>query len=201
MALITVHLRMVSPKGVNDVPDPAPGKVTFTPATHGIFRGSMRTVETVISPIVDGVMEPVELTPAVWKVRIQPAAGNPWPEMQFTLTDGMPEPVNLADLLPEVVVNGKALAKGDPGPGISNMRWEYSDDGVLSLVTILSDGREFFVPLPAEVIPPPPPTPDIPQVEYISDGVYTVTGARHVGDGVYEVDRVEHVGDGVYRIV
>lgn len=117
MALITVNLRMVRPQGTNDTPDPAMGRVDFIPAAHGKYHNSLRTVERVTSQIdAEGEMKPVELTPALWKVTITPSKGNPWPEMLFELNEGMPEPVNLADLLPQTVVNGVQLAKGDPGP-------------------------------------------------------------------------------------
>lgn len=116
MALLTVHLRLVSPYGENDVPDPASGRVEFIPASHGKYKESLRSVEKVTSVIENGVMRPVELTPAAWRVTITPHKGNPWPEMVFKLEEGMEEPINLADLLPETVVNGVQLAKGDPGP-------------------------------------------------------------------------------------
>ena len=137
MALITVNLRLVSPQGTSDVPAPATGRVEFVPAAHGKYQNSLRTVERVTSQIdAEGEMIPVELTPALWKVTITPSKGNPWPEMLFELTEGMPEPVNLADLLPQTVVNGVQLAKGDPGPTIAS--WEDNEDGTIKF--LLSDG-------------------------------------------------------------
>lgn len=118
MALLTVNLRLVSPHGKNDTPVPASGRVDLIPVSHGIYEESLRALEKVSSPIINGVMEPVELTPAHWRIFIIPAKGNPWPELVFELKEGMQEPVNLADLLPEFIYDGKTLAKGDKGdPG------------------------------------------------------------------------------------
>ena len=137
MALITVNLRLVRPQGTNDTPDPAMGRVDFIPVAHGKYHNSLRTIEKVTSQIdAEGEMKPVELTPDLWKVTITPSKGNPWPEMLFELTEGMPEPVNLADLLPQTVVNGVQLAKGDPGPSI--VSWEDNEDGTIKF--LLSDG-------------------------------------------------------------
>ena len=116
MSLITVSMDLVGPNGINDVPFVASGRAVFTPATHGKYLGAMRTVDTIISPIIDGEMVQQELTPGPWKVRIQPDDGPEWPHMVFNLEEGMEEPVNLAEITPDVVFNGRQLAKGDPGP-------------------------------------------------------------------------------------
>lgn len=116
MALITVNLSLVSPYGENDAAKPATGLARFTPAAHGKFHGALRTIETINAPIIQGVMTPVELTPGTWNVDIKPAKGNPWPTITYTLVEGMQEPVNLADLAPDIVIDGKQLAKGDVGP-------------------------------------------------------------------------------------
>lgn len=118
MALLTVNLRLVSPQGKDDIPMPASGRVDLIPVSHGRYGESLRALEKVTSPIINGVMTPVELTPAHWRIFIIPAKGNPWPELVFKLTEDMEEPVNLADLLPEFIYNGQTLAKGDKGdPG------------------------------------------------------------------------------------
>ena len=130
MSLITVHLGLVSPYGSNDVPLVAAGRVSFTPVGHGKYAGSFRTIETVISPIVQGIMEPVELTPGAWRVLVSPTRGNPWPEMTFILEEGMSEPVNIVDLAPEIIIKGQQLAKGDPGPaGPPGLPGEKGDRG------------------------------------------------------------------------
>ena len=138
MALITVNLRLVSPQGTNDVPYNANGRVDFIPVAHGKYQDSLRAIEKVSSPITNGVMTPVELTPAFWTVTITPAKGNPWPPMVFELVEGMAEPVNLGDLLPETVIDGKEIAKGDTGPYIV----DWKDNGDETVTFILSDGKE-----------------------------------------------------------
>lgn len=136
MSLLTVNLRLVSPYGTADVPMPATGRVDFIPATHGKYDGSLRSIERVTAQIIDGEMQPVELTPAVWKVTITPTKGNPWPEMIFELTEGMPEPVNLASLVPDLVIEAEKYIRGEPGPTITN--WEDNGDGTITFV--MSDG-------------------------------------------------------------
>lgn len=116
MSLITVSMDLVAPNGINDVPFVANGRAVFTPASHGKYLGAMRTVDTIIAPIVAGEMAQQELTPGPWKVRIQPDDGPEWPHLIFNLEEGMAEPVNLAEVTPDVVFNGRQLAKGDPGP-------------------------------------------------------------------------------------
>lgn len=101
MSLITVNLGLVSPYGNNDTPLAASGSVQFTPTTRGKYNGSFRTIETVTTTIVMGKMSPVELTPGEWKMKVIPAKGSAWPDMTFTLEEGMPEPVNLADIFPD----------------------------------------------------------------------------------------------------
>lgn len=112
MSLITVHLGLVRPYGNNDIPLVASGRVEFTPVAHGKYDGAFRTIETVNSSIVQGMMTPVELTPGAWNVLVAPTKGNPWPIMTFILEEGMTEPVNLVDLAPEIIIKGEQLAKG-----------------------------------------------------------------------------------------
>lgn len=136
MALLTVHLRLVSPHGEDDTPLPASGRVEFIPVAHGKYHGSLRAIERVTSQIREGVMTPVELTPAAWSVTIVPTKGNPWPQMFFELVEGMPEPINLADLLPDLIIEGEKYIKGDPGPTIAS--WEDNEDGTITF--IMTDG-------------------------------------------------------------
>ena len=137
MALITVNLRLVSPYGENDIAKPAAGQVRFTPVAHGKLNGALRTIETVNASIIQGVMSPVELAPGAWTVEVLPTRGNPWPAVTVTLEEGMEEPVNLADLAPEIVIKGEQLAKGDPGPGLVD--WVDNGDGTVSFIS--EDGR------------------------------------------------------------
>lgn len=140
MPLITVHLGMVKPHGTNDVPAVASGRVEFTPTTHGKYAGAFRTIETINSSIVQGVMTPVELTPGAWNVTVSPTTGPAWPTYTFLLTEDLPEPVNIVDLAPEIVINGQSFAKGDqgpPGPGITG--GYPNEDGSITL--LLEDGN------------------------------------------------------------
>lgn len=116
MSLITINLGLVSPYGENDKVHLASGRAEFTPLAHGKFNGAFRTVEKVTAAITDGQMRPVELTPGPWKVAVFPVKSAPWPEMHFVLEEGMPEPVNIVDFSPDVVVGTKQIAKGPPGP-------------------------------------------------------------------------------------
>lgn len=116
MSLITINLGLVSPYGENDKVHLASGRAEFTPLAHGKFNGAFRTVEKVTAAITDGQMRPVELTPGPWKVAVFPVKSAPWPEMHFVLEEGMPEPVNIVDFSPDVVVGTRQIAKGDQGP-------------------------------------------------------------------------------------
>lgn len=167
MALISVNLKLVRPYGSEDNPVPANGKVIFMPVAHGKYEDSLRAVEKVTAEVENGVMEPVELTPALWNVTIMPVMGNPWPTMSFTLFDGMPEPVNLATLLPEIVVDGVGLVKGDPGPSIAD--WEDNGDGTITF--IMDDGKR----VGPGVIPAGPPGVGIEDISDPDDtGMMTV---------------------------
>lgn len=151
MALLTVTLRMVSPYGVDDNPTPAAGVVEFEPAARGKYRGSLRTVEKITAQIAGGVMAPVELTPGTWNVFISPYRSDPWPQMTFVLEEGMAEPVNLGDLLPEIVIEGAQLAKGDRGTGIESVSNIDSEGN--STITY-GDGRTSVIKFPiSEGIP------------------------------------------------
>lgn len=154
MSLITVNLRLVSPYGTNDVPLVAAGRAEFTPLGHGKYHGALRTIETINASIVQGVMEPKELTPGAWSVKVMPLKGAAWPEMKFVLEEGMPEPVNLAELAPEIVINGAQLARGASAYEIavadgfegSEKDWLASLVGSIDEVDIVSH-LESFVPV------------------------------------------------------
>lgn len=148
MALITVHLGMVSPQGRDDVPFPASGRVEFVPAAHGKYDGAFRTIETINAPIVQGVMQPVEITPGPWKVTVNPTKGNPWPTQTFIIEEGMGEPLNLVDLAPDTIVDGKEYARGPVGPAGPGIDGGYADeDG--NLVLVLDNGVTVEpIPLP-----------------------------------------------------
>lgn len=158
MALITVHLGMVSPQGRDDVPFPASGRVEFVPAAHGKYDGAFRTIETINAPIVQGVMTPVELTPGPWKVTVNPTKGNPWPTQTFIIEEGMGEPLNLVDLAPDIIVDGKEYARGPVGPAGPGIDGGYADeDG--NLILVLDNGVT-VEPIP---LPRGPEGPEGPQ--------------------------------------
>lgn len=158
MALITVHLGMVSPQGRDDVPFPASGRVEFIPAAHGKYDGAFRTIETINAPIVQGVMQPVEITPGPWKVTVNPTKGNPWPTQTFIIEEGMGEPLNLVDLAPDIIVDGKEYARGPVGPTGPGIDGGYADeDG--NLILVLDNGVT-VEPIP---LPRGPEGPEGPQ--------------------------------------
>ena len=136
MSLLTVTLKIVSPQGKDDTPYNSNGMVEFIPVAHGKYQHNLRTIEKITSPFANGEMVPVELTPAMWNVTIKPTKGYPWPTMTFNLVDGMEEPVNLANLLPETIIDGQQLAKGDPGPTIV----DWVDNGDETITFVMSDG-------------------------------------------------------------
>ena len=141
MSLITVHLGMVKPHGTNDVPAVASGRVEFTPTTHGKYAGAFRTIETVNANITQGDMDPVELTPGAWNVTVYPLGSIAWPTYTFLLTEDLPEPVNIVDLAPEIVINGQSFAKGDQGPVGPGITGGYpNEDG--SIYLVLENGSE-----------------------------------------------------------
>lgn len=158
MALITVHLGMVSPQGRDDVPFPASGRVEFVPAAHGKYDGAFRTIETINAPIVQGVMTPVELTPGPWKVIVNPTKGNPWPTQTFIIEEGMGEPLNLVDLAPDIIVEGKEYARGPVGPAGPGIDGGYADDDG-NLILVLDNGVT-VEPIP---LPRGPEGPEGPQ--------------------------------------
>ena len=139
---------MVSPQGRDDVPFPASGRVEFVPAAHGKYDGAFRTIETINAPIVQGVMQPVEITPGPWKVTVNPTKGNPWPTQTFIIEEGMGEPLNLVDLAPDTIVDGKEYARGPVGPAGPGIDGGYADeDG--NLVLVLDNGVTVEpIPLP-----------------------------------------------------
>lgn len=136
MSLLTVTLKIVSPQGKDDTPYNSSGMVEFIPVAHGKYQHNLRTIEKITSPFTNGDMVPVELTPAMWNVTIKPTKGYPWPTMTFNLVEGMEEPVNLANLLPETIIDGQQIAKGDPGPTIV----DWVDNGDETITFIMSDG-------------------------------------------------------------
>lgn len=149
---------MVSPQGRDDVPFPASGRVEFVPAAHGKYDGAFRTIETINAPIVQGVMTPVELTPGPWKVTVNPTKGNPWPTQTFIIEEGMGEPLNLVDLAPDIIVDGKEYARGPVGPAGPGIDGGYADDDG-NLILVLDNGVT-VEPIP---LPRGPEGPEGPQ--------------------------------------
>lgn len=152
MSLLTVTLSLVSPYGTNDTARPASGVVNLIPASHGVYNESLRTIERVTSPIVDGIMRPVEVTPGPWKIIVTPTMGIPWPEMIIFLEEGMEEPVNLADLAPDLIVEGDKYAKGERGVGISSISGVNSDGSAIVRYTDGSTDKISFPILDGSII-------------------------------------------------
>lgn len=152
MSLLTVSLSLVSPYGSNDEARPASGVVNLIPAAHGTYNGSLRTIETVTTPIVEGVMRPVELTPGPWYVAVTPTVGTPWPSMLIHLEEGMQEPVNLATLAPDLVIEGEKYARGAKGVGISSISGVNSDGSAIIRYTDGTTGELKFPVLDGSII-------------------------------------------------
>ncbi len=105
--LITMVGRAVRSHGTDEMPLPESGVVELVPETHGVHDGALRGRDPVTARIVDGgVMEPVELVPAVWRVRVRPDHGPAWSSWLIEVTEDLPEPVDLASLAPVIEVDG-----------------------------------------------------------------------------------------------
>lgn len=113
--LITVTARVVRSHGTGDVPLPSEGVIEYRPESHGVLDGALRARDRVSAPIVAGLATPVELAPGVWSVHVLPKHGRGWEAWRIELTEGMPEPVDLADLAPAVVIDGEKWARGEAG--------------------------------------------------------------------------------------
>lgn len=143
--LVTMTARLVRSHGKDEVPLPGGGRIEYTPATHGIYQGALRGTDVVVAEIEEGVAEPVELTPGTWRVYVRPRVGSAWPSFLVELTEGMPEPVDLVDLAPVLVVDGEKWTVGPPGASVTGA----VDNGDQTVSFTLSDGTETDpVPIP-----------------------------------------------------
>lgn len=143
--LVTMTARLVRSHGKDEVPLPGGGRIEYTPATHGIYQGALRGTDVVVAEIEEGVAEPVELTPGTWRVYVRPKVGSAWPSFLVELTEGMPEPVDLVDLAPVLVVDGEKWTVGPPGASVTGA----VDNGDQTVSFTLSDGTETDpVPIP-----------------------------------------------------
>ena len=142
MPLITVTATMVRSHGGEVYPPPMAGVIDWTPATHGVYGRSLRARDSVRARIVDGVMDPVTLTPGPWDVLIRPDDGIAWDA--FTVDLDASEPVvDLVDLAPVVVVDGQPWARGASIASIT-------PDGDGHWIVTLTDGTA-LPPLPIPV--------------------------------------------------
>lgn len=165
--LVTMTARLVRSHGKDEVPLPGGGRIEYTPATHGIYQGALRGTDVVAAEIEEGVAEPVELTPGTWRVYVRPKVGSAWPSFLVELTEGMPEPVDLVDLAPVLVVDGEKWTVGPPGASVTGA----VDNGDQTVSFTLSDGTETDpVPIPpgpqgerGPEGPEGPPGPEGPQ--------------------------------------
>lgn len=90
------------------------GTVEFVPASASVADGALVSNESRTVRYTDGVIRPQYLAaPMHWTVHVRPDRGDPW-VLDLPL-DGTKEDVDLLDTAPVAVVDGKALAKGDPG--------------------------------------------------------------------------------------
>ena len=169
--LVTMTARLVRSHGKDEIPLPGSGRIEYRPESHGTYQGALRGMDAVVSKIAEGVAEPVELTPGPWRVTVVPDHGPAWRSWLIELEPGMPEPVDLVDLAPVIVIDGEKWAKGDPGrPGVSVVGSVDQGDGTIRFV--LSDGSQTD---PVTL----PPGPTGRGIDSISDpspeGMVTVT--------------------------
>ncbi|MGY5765001.1 hypothetical protein ACXET9_07370 [Brachybacterium sp. DNPG3] len=113
--LVTVMAGVVRSHGVDERAFPSAGSVVFTPASTGTWEGALRGADPVSTPIVDGVMVPVELVPGPWHVSVRPEARPYWASFLVEILAGA-EPVDLVDLAPVIEVDGEKWAAGPAGP-------------------------------------------------------------------------------------
>lgn len=146
--LVTMTARLVRSHGKDEIPLPGSGRIEYRPESHGTYQGALRDMDAVVSKIAEGVAEPVELTPGPWRVTVVPDHGPAWRSWLIELEPGMPEPVDLVDLAPVVVVDGEKWARGPAGASVTGGR--DNGDGTVSFE--LSDGT-FTDPV---VLPPGP---------------------------------------------
>lgn len=114
--LIAVTARLVRSHGTDETALPGSGRIEYRPESHGVWEGALRGMDSVTAKIVEGVAETVELTPGPWRVHVRPDHGRAWDSWLIELVEGMPEPVDLIDLAPVVVVSGEKWARGLTGP-------------------------------------------------------------------------------------
>lgn len=136
--LITIGARLVRPYGTAETALPQGGRIEYRPETHGVWEGALRGRETVTAKIVDGNAEEVDLTPGVWRVRVIPDHGTAWESWLIELVPGMPEPVDLVDLAPVLVVDGEKWTVGPAGASVTGA----VDNGDQTVSFTLSDGSE-----------------------------------------------------------
>lgn len=136
--LVTMTARLVRSHGKDEIPLPGSGRIEYRPEAHGTYQGALRGMDAVVSKIAEGVAEPVELTPGPWRVTVIPDHGPAWVSWLIELEPGMPEPVDLVDLAPVVVVDGEKWAAGPPGASVTGA----VDNGDQTVSFTLSDGTE-----------------------------------------------------------
>lgn len=134
--LVTMTARLVRSHGHDEVALPGAGRIEYKPAAHGVWEGALRGTDTVTARVVAGVAEEVELTPGPWRVRVVPDHGTAWDTFLVELTEGMPEPVDLVDLAPVLVVDGEKWTVGPAGASVTGA----VDNGDQTVSFTLSDG-------------------------------------------------------------
>lgn len=113
--LIKVGGRLVQPFGRGNKPFGGAGTIEFQSRQPGVFAGALKHAGSIVTPIEDGVIAPVELVPGIWNVRVMPSTGACW---RYTIEvkepsgysgDGI---VDIAEITPITEIDGKEYLRG-----------------------------------------------------------------------------------------
>lgn len=205
MSLVTG--RVVLPYGATRDTTPVCGHIRYVWVGGVQDKGTLVIVPGVaIARIIDGVVEPVHLSPGRWlPVLVVDGCRYDLPEI---IVDGSESPAPMPDPVPAPVpvppVPSPTPAPVDPKPEPAPVDPVPDPHPVPPTPEPVPSPGEPVNPVPV----PEPPAPAEPTVEVVGDGEYSVTAANVAAseDGAYVVEfdgahyAFTHTGDGVYEI-